>query len=331
MEYFRRIIHEARASPPASRMPETLSPGAAPAGGDGPRHGRYAWLRLLRLHHWLKNVLLAVPFLTAQAWSRPGALAGLGLGFVAFSLVASASYVLNDVADLAHDREHAAKRHRPLAAGLIGVGPALAVAALLGGAGLLVAWRVGVPFLATLLVYSALTTLYTRRLKRVALLDVLALAGLWTLRLVAGAAAIHVELSVWLLSFGASLFLSLSLVKRCAELAAAAGEPSRRLPGRGYERRDLGALQAFGVATGVVSVLVLAMFVDSTAAQLRYPHHERLWLACPAIWFWLGRIWLETARGSMHHDPVVFSLRDRASWAALGAIAVVWAAALAPV
>jgi 4-hydroxybenzoate polyprenyltransferase len=308
------------------------SPSAGPAPEDErAAAGRHPWLRLLRPHHWLKNALLAVPFLTAQAWTRPGALVGLGLGFVAFSLVASASYVFNDLADLAHDRAHAEKRHRPLAAGAIGTLPALAVAALVGGAGLAVAAVVGGAFLATLLVYAALTTLYTRRLKRVALLDVLALAGLWTLRLVAGAAAIHVVLSVWLLSFGASVFLSLSLVKRCAELAAAAGEPARRLPGRGYERRDLAALQAFGIATGVVSVLVLAMFVDSSSALLHYPHHERLWLACPAIWFWLGRIWLATARGGMHHDPIVFSLRDPASWAALGAVALVWAAALAPV
>jgi 4-hydroxybenzoate polyprenyltransferase len=301
-----------------------------PPASDAPARRRYPWLRLLRLHHWVKNVLLAVPLLTAQAWSRPGALAGLTLGFLAFSLVASASYVLNDLADVAHDREHAAKRHRPLAAGDIGTLPALLAAALLGALGLAAGWRVGGEFLATLLVYAALTTLYTRSLKRLALLDVLALAGLWVLRLVAGAAAIHVELSVWLLSFGASLFLSLSLVKRCAELAAAGGEPARRLPGRGYERRDLAALQSFGIATGVVSVLVLAMFVDSTTAQLHYPHHERLWLACPAIWFWLGRIWLETARGAMHHDPIVFSLRDPASWAALGAVALVWTAALSP-
>ena len=309
--------------------PTTLTTGSAPAGADGaPR--RHPWLRLLRLHHWLKNVLLAVPFLTAQAWSRPGALVALGVGILAFSLVASASYVLNDLADVAHDREHAAKRHRPLAAGDIGVLPALAVAALTGVAGLALAVFVGRAFLTTLLVYAGLTTLYTRGLKRVALLDVLALAALWTLRLVAGAAAIDVVLSVWLLSFGASMFLSLSLVKRCAELHGAAGEPARRVPGRGYEPRDLAALQAFGIASGVVSVLVLAMFVDSTSAQLHYPHHQRLWLACPALWFWLGRIWLVTSRGGMHHDPMVYSLRDRASWAAFGAVALVWAAALAP-
>jgi hypothetical protein len=139
-----------------------------------------------------------------------------------------------------------------------------------------------------------------------------------------------VTLSAWLLSFGAFLFLSLSLAKRVAELEAFGGDHARLLPGRGYARRDLPALLAFGVATGVVSVLVLALFVDSTPAHLKYPHHERLWLACPALWFWLARIWLETARGHMHHDPLVYSLRDRASWAAIAAIALVWAAALSP-
>ncbi|MBS0396357.1 MAG: UbiA family prenyltransferase, partial [Proteobacteria bacterium] len=242
----------------------------------------------------------------------------------------SASYVLNDLADVAHDREHAAKRHRPLAAGHVRAGVALAVAAACAAAGLAAGLAVGPRFLAVLLGYALLTTLYTRLLKRVALLDVLALAALWMLRLEAGAAAIGVALSDWLLSFGGSLFLSLSLVKRCAELGAAGGPAERRVPGRGYAPGDAPALQAFGIATGVVSVLVLAMFVDSAAAQLRYPHAERLWLACPAIWFWLGRVWLETARGGMHHDPLVYSLRDPASWAAFGAVALAWGAALAP-
>ncbi len=286
---------------------------------------RFAWLRLLRLHHWLKNLLLGVPYLTAQAWTRPAAARELALGIAAFSLVASATYVLNDLTDVAFDREHAAKRHRPLAAGTISVAAALVVAGAFGIAGLGLAWLVGGGFLGALVAYVVLTTLYTRRLKKVALLDVLALGGLWTLRLVAGAAAIRVDLSAWLLSFGAFLFLSLSLVKRCAELYAAPGES---VPGRGYRRADLGALQSLGIATGVVSVLVLALFVDSTPAALHYPFHARLWLMCPAIWYWLGRVWLVTARGQMHHDPIVFSLRDPPSWAAFGAVAAVWATAL---
>ncbi len=286
---------------------------------------RFAWARLLRVHHWLKNALLGVPYLTAQAWATPEAAPRLLLGIGAFSLVASATYVLNDLTDVAFDRAHAAKRHRPLAAGTISTAAALIVAALLGLGGLALAWIVGTRFVLVLAAYVALTVLYSRRLKRVALLDVLALGGLWTLRLVAGAAAIRVDLSAWLLSFGAFLFLSLSLVKRCAELRASSAV---RLPGRGYEQGDLATLEIFGIATGVVSVLVLALFVDSTPAEQHYAHHERLWLMCPAIWFWLGRLWLITARGQMHHDPVVFSLRDPPSWAAFGAVAAVWTLAL---
>ncbi|HXQ63860.1 MAG TPA: UbiA family prenyltransferase [Steroidobacteraceae bacterium] len=301
---------------------QTLEPQVARLGR------RFPWLRLLRVHHWLKNLLVGVPLLTAQAWAQPAAVGRLGLGFLAFSLVASATYVVNDLADASFDRAHLAKRDRPLAAGTIRAGPALAVAGLLGLAGLAGAWLVGRGFLAVLVAYVVLTTLYTRGLKRVAILDVLALGALWTLRIVAGAAAIRVELSVWLLSFGAFLFLSLSLVKRCAELYEAPGAPGLHLPGRGYRREDLPALQAFGIATGAVSVLVLALFVDSTAAQLHYPHHARLWLICPSIWFWLGRIWLLTGRGEMHHDPIVWSLRDPPSWAAFAAVAAVWLAAL---
>ena len=301
------------------RGPESAAP--------GPRPPPLQWVRLLRLHHWLKNLLLGVPYLTAQAWTDPEAAPRLALGFAAFSLLASATYVFNDLSDAAFDRVHAAKRHRPLAAGTIGAVPAVVVAVLFGCGGIALAWLVGVEFLVVLASYVLLTTLYTRRLKRVALLDVLALAALWTLRLVAGAAAIRVELSAWLLSFGAFLFLSLSLVKRCAELRASALEV---LPGRGYRRTDLPALEIFGIATGVVSVLVLALFVDSVPAEQHYPHHARLWLLCPAVWYWLGRIWLITGRGQMHHDPIVFSLRDRASWAAFAAVAIVWAAALVP-
>jgi len=286
------------------------------------------WLRLLRPHHWAKNALLGVPYLTAQAWQRPGAALALALAVLAFSLVASATYILNDLADLAYDRAHASKKDRPLAAGTVTPGVALGIAGLLAAAALALAWQVGSPFMVVLLAYVAVTTLYTRVLKRRALLDVLALGALWVLRLVAGAAAIDVVLSAWLLSFGAFLFLSLSLVKRCAELHAAATPPGDRLPGRGYRGEDLPMLQAWGVATGAVAVLVLALFVDSSSAQLRYTRPAALWLVCPCLWFWLGRIWLKTGRNEMHHDPLVFSLRDPASWATLAVIAVVWAAAV---
>jgi 4-hydroxybenzoate polyprenyltransferase len=291
---------------------------------------RSPWLHLLRPHHWLKNGLLAVPLLTAQAWVHTDALAALAGAFVAMSLIASATYVLNDLADLAHDRAHAQKRHRPLAAGAIGERPALALAVGLLLAGGLCALGVGVRYAGVVLVYALLTTLYTRALKRVALLDVVALSALWVLRLVGGAVAIGVSLSMWLLSFGAFLFMSLSIAKRCAELEAVSPDTTGVLPGRGYVARDLAAMRTLGISTGMVSILVLALFVDSAPAQAHYAHPMRLWLLCPPLWFWLARLWLVTSRGEMHHDPIVFSLKDRASWLSLLTVSLVWGAALAP-
>jgi 4-hydroxybenzoate polyprenyltransferase len=288
------------------------------------------WLRLLRVHHWVKNALLAVPYFTAHAWGRPGALSALAWAVLSLSLVASATYILNDLADVRHDQAHASKKHRPLASGAIGVPAALAVACALVLAGLAIAASVGFSFLTVVVFYTAVTTLYTRAIKRLALLDVVVLASLWVVRLVAGAVAIGVVLSIWLLSFGAFLFLSLSLAKRCAELEAYHGPADRLLPGRGYARRDLPAVLGFGIATATVSVLVLALFVDSAAAQHEYLHPQRLWLLCPPLWFWVARLWLITARGEMHHDPIVYSLKDRASWVSLLVFAAVWLTALAP-
>jgi len=316
---------------PSSEDPDTVATGrSVPPEGARERPLPHPWLRLLRLHHWIKNALLAVPLLTAQAWHQPAAWWAVFCGIGAFSLVASATYVLNDLNDIEADRRHREKRFRPLAARQIRPRTALIVAGLLIVGGGCAAFGVGRGFAAVTLLYIVITVAYTRYLKRVALLDVLALATLWALRVLAGAVAIGVDLSVWLLSFAAFLFLSLSLLKRCAELREASGEDDASLPGRSYQRRDLAVLQVFGIATGTVSVLVLALFVDSPSAISHYPHPERLWLMCPAIWFWLGRLWLETGRGHMHHDPVVFSLRDPPSWCALGVVATAFAASVAP-
>ncbi len=289
------------------------------------------WIRLLRPTHWVKNALLGVPLITAQAWTEAAALRAVGLALVAFSLVASATYIFNDLVDLAFDQAHTAKRARPIASGDVGRGAALALGLVLLGLGLILACLQSAAFAVVTGLYVLLTTLYTQYAKRVALLDVLVLAALWTVRLWAGAVVIGVELSVWLLSFSAFLFLSLSILKRCAELIAFAGPVDALLPGRGYQVRDLASLQSFGIGTAVVSVLVLALFVDSHSAAMHYPHPERLWLICPAIWFWLARLWLETSRGQMHYDPVVFSVRDRASWLIAVLVMTSWGAALVPI
>ncbi len=271
------------------------------------------WVRALRLHQWAKNSLLAVPLLTAHLFT-PAAVATTLIACVAFGLVASATYLLNDLLDLASDRHHPRKRQRPFAAGNLTL-PAgvLALIVLLAG-GLALATTLSSQFLAVLLVYLGLTLAYSLCFKTYMLLDVLLLAALYTVRIIAGAFAIQVPLSSWLLAFSMFLFLSLALVKRSAELLSLKQLARDAASGRDYQVTDYGMLSAMGIAAGYVAVLVLALFVDSTAGHGHYRYPQLLWLLCPAMLYWISRVWMKTARGEMHDDPIVFSLRDRASW-----------------
>ncbi|TAK91066.1 MAG: UbiA family prenyltransferase [Burkholderiaceae bacterium] len=271
------------------------------------------WMRALRVHQWAKNSLLAVPLLTAHLFT-PAAVATTLIAFAAFGLVASATYLLNDLLDLAADRHHPRKRLRPFAAGNLTL-PAgvLALIVFLAG-GLALAAALSSQFLLVLLVYLGLTLAYSLCFKTYMLLDVLLLAALYTVRIIAGASAIQVPLSSWLLAFSMFLFLSLALVKRSAELLSLKQVARDAATGRDYQVTDYGMLSAMGIAAGYVAVLVLALFVDSTAGQGHYMHPRLLWLLCPAMLYWISRVWMKTARGEMHDDPIVFSLRDRASW-----------------
>jgi len=283
---------------------------------------------VLRPHHWLKNSLVLVPLVTSFSVFDPNRLWLSTWALISLSLIASGTYIVNDLIDLPHDRAHPAKRHRPLASGAVSIPTAIGLALALVTSGLVVAltW-IGVDFGGILLAYLSITLLYSRFLKSRALLDVLALVVLWNIRIYAGAVAIGVDLSVWLLSFGAFLFLSLSLLKRATELRAAVGPAHEPIAGRGYAPQDLAMVAQMGVAAAMAALVVLALFVDSSSAQWRYAHPERLWFVCPAIWYWLSRLWLKMHRGQMHHDPVVFSVKDGASWVALGGVvgAVIWA------
>lgn len=284
-------------------------------------------LRLMRLHHWVKNSLVLIPLVTSFSLADQNRVQLSLWAFLAFSLIASATYIANDLIDLPHDRQHIKKRLRPLAAGDVSVMVAVLWALVLMTAGGVIAYQVSQAFLASLVSYIVLTLVYSRFLKTQPLLDVMALVALWNLRLLAGALAIGVGLSVWLLSFGAFLFLSLSLLKRATELRATTQAPQETLPGRGYCKEDLQWLEPLGLAAAVAATVVLALFVDSSGAQWRYPHPERLWLLCPAIFYWQLRLWFKMHRGVMHHDPVSFSLKDRASWwvALWVVLSVVWA------
>ncbi|HMN97139.1 MAG TPA: UbiA family prenyltransferase [Phycisphaerales bacterium] len=284
-----------------------------------------AILRLLRPHQWVKNLLVFVPLLLAHAWHDPAKLLATLLAFAAISACASGVYVVNDLTDLESDRAHRSKRRRPIAAGAVAIPAAIAVAAgcfaLSLGLALLVNW----PFVGVLAAYFAVTTLYSLRLKRRMLLDVIVLASLYTVRVIAGGVAAEVEVSPWLLAFSMFLFFSLALAKRYAELAQHPPEPGTKVAGRGYVAGDLQTVGEFGVASGLLSVLVLSLYVsESATAAALYPSRALLWMLCPLLLYWIARLWFITRRGGMHEDPILFAIKDRASWlVALIAVALV--------
>jgi 4-hydroxybenzoate polyprenyltransferase len=281
------------------------------------------WLKAIRLHQWVKNVLLFLPALLAHRIAEPAVLLKTLVAFAAFGCCASSVYVTNDLFDLAADRQHPRKRRRPFAAGLLSVRSGLyASAALLAcavGLAILVSWQFGV----VLAGYYVLTWSYSIRLKRIALLDVMMLAGLYTLRIIAGSAATQIDLSFWLLAFSVFLFVSLGFVKRYAELDDARKAGKLIGHSRGYGADDLPFILSLGTASGYCAVVVIALYINSADSIALYHHHKTLWLICPLMLFWISRVWMLTARGQMHDDPVVFALRDRVSLITFGALGVI--------
>lgn len=282
-----------------------------------------AWMKALRLHQWVKNALIFIPALLAHTMLHPGVIRAEVLAFIAFGLCASSVYVLNDLFDLASDRRHPRKRQRPFAAGVLSVRSGLIGAAVLLSATVATALTVNLDFLGVLAGYYVLTWSYSLRFKRVAMLDVMMLAGLYTVRIIAGAAATSVPLSFWLLAFSVFMFLSLGFVKRYAELEGIRERGGGVGAGRGYGTPDLPLIMSLGTASGYCSVVVLALYLDSTTSQSLYHHHKPLWLICPLMLYWISRVWTQTTRGLMHDDPIVFALRDWVSLIVLGLLAVI--------
>lgn len=275
--------------------------------------GWRVWLRAMRVHQWLKNLLVFVPLLTAFGLDSPAMIGHAIVGFVAFCLVASGGYFVNDLLDLPADRMHPTKRHRPLASGRLSVPAGVAA----GGASLLLGLLLGAAtsaaFAGWLVGYAVLTLAYSTTIKRYAIFDLLALAALYTVRILAGGAAIGVEVSFWLLAFSVFLFFSLATIKRCGELRLVRSRSETAARGRGYVAGDLEVLKSLGTATSVAAVLVLALYVQSPEVAQRYGAPRALWLMLAGLLTWLSHLWLVTWRGRMHDDPLVFALRDATS------------------
>ncbi len=277
-------------------------------------HGNVrTWIRAMRLHQWVKNALVFVPALLAHQIGEPATLIQALLAFLSFGLCASSVYLFNDLLDLPSDRRHTRKRGRPFAAGLLSArsGVIAGIVLLLGSAAVAVA--VGPSFCLALAAYYVFTWAYSLRLKSVALIDVMMLAGLYTMRIIAGSAATLIWPSFWLLGFSVFMFLSLGTVKRFAELDDARQAGAGPSHGRGYNTSDLGLLQSLGTSAGYSAIVVLALYINSAASGALYTHAKALWLLPPVMLFWISRVWLLTSRGQMHDDPIVFALRDRTS------------------
>lgn len=269
-------------------------------------------------------MLLAHRLLEAELWLAAGA------GFVAFCLCASAGYLVNDAADRQADREHPEKRRRPLAAGTVSASAAHSLAGALLAVAFVLAWlSLPARFLLVLAAYVAMTLGYSFGLKRLAIVDVLVLAGLYTLRILAGGAATGVVVSPWLLAFSMFFFLSLALLKRYAELRLLETERGQPLAGRAYRGEDLDVLRGAGVAAGLVSILVLALYATSPAVLVLYERPSLLWIVGALLAYWILRMWMKAHRAEMRHDPVLFAATDRPTWVAAALILAALAAAAA--
>ncbi len=275
--------------------------------------GMGIWRKVLRLHQWLKNLLLFLPLLAAHEIGNVEAWQSLVLAFFAFSLCASTVYIANDLLDLDSDRRHPRKRMRPFASGAVPVSMGVALAPVLMAASLMLAFQVGTVFVSWLLAYFMVTCLYSFSLKKLILVDCLTLAMLYTFRILAGAATVGHVLSFWLLAFSVFLFLSLALLKRYSELEVQRLIGSDKAHGRGYHTDDASLLQNIGISSGLASVLVLALYLNSDAVTKLYASPEVIWCAVPVMLFWIQWMWMQAHRGNMHDDPVVFAVKDKVS------------------
>ncbi len=269
--------------------------------------------RALRPHQWAKNILVFVPLVLAHRITDPATIRDAFLAFFCFSLTASGIYLLNDLMDLAQDRKHPVKCRRPFASGKLPISAGLLMLPLCIAGATILAALLPPMFSAVLAVYVTMNLAYTFYLKRKLLVDVLALASAYTLRIIGGEAAAGIDLSFWLLAFSTFLFLSLALVKRYVELDTVGDEEStdkKRVMGRGYRVADLDMLSQLGVASGFSAVLVLALYVDGAGRLGLYRTPEFIWLVCPIVLYVIGRIWVLAKRRELPDDPVLFIITD---------------------
>jgi 4-hydroxybenzoate polyprenyltransferase/phosphoserine phosphatase len=279
-----------------------------------PRAQPWVMVRALRPHQWAKNTLLFVPMFVGHAFGDPSKVMLLAAGFAILCVLTSATYIINDLADLAADRRHPTKRLRPFASGELAPMLGLVAAPVMILASLVAAFALSPPFAFVAVAYLAMTLSYSGGVKRVALLDVFFIGVMFTLRIVMGTLLLRLDPSPWLLSFSLAFFLSLAIAKRHGELMRALDAEREEIAGRGYRTEDWPLTLTFGVGAGLVSIVIMLLYMTNDAAPSGFYRNSGWLFAIPAlVALWLMRIWLLAHRKVLHDDPVVFALRDRAS------------------
>ncbi len=271
------------------------------------------WVRLFRIHQWLKNLLLFIPIIAAHQVENIQALSTLIIAFISFCACASSVYIANDLLDLEHDRRHPRKRFRPLACAKISIKIGVLLAPLLAILSFILALTISPSFAAWLVFYFLLSSSYSLWLKRLVLVDCLILAALYTIRIIAGGTAVLIPISFWLLAFSVFIFLSLAFVKRYAELMAQQEAGNSIAHGRGYQVNDASLVQTLGIAAGYAAILLLALYLHSETINNLYSNPEFIWFAISLMLFWISWVWMKAHRSLMHDDPIVFAIKDKAS------------------
>ncbi len=286
-------------------------------------------VRSLRISQWAKNLLVFVPLLAAHKWADPGRAPAAAVAFLTLCLVASGTYLLNDLLDIEADRAHPTKRRRPLAAGTMTRSLAVGVAVTLISSGVgLSAWLAGRNPTLMLVTYLIVSLTYSVFLKRQMILDVIALAGLFCHRILIGGVATQIEISPWLLAFSLFIFMSLALVKRFLELDMIRKADRIEVARRAYTADDTEAIFTMGLVSGYLSILVLCLFVSSDSVSELYENPMMLWAICPVMLYWISRVWLLARRGEIGDDPTAFAIHDAPSYACAMLIGLVAISAL---
>lgn len=288
---------------------------------DDQKNPLWLILRALRVHQCSKNILLLVPVVFAHRLLDVTAVLAACMGVLSFSLMACSIYMVNDLMDLESDRLHARKRHRPFASGELSLIWGMLLPPLMASMSLGIAWVLSHSFFVLIILYAAMNVAYSSYVKRVPILDVLFLAFFYTIRILAGGAAVGVQISYWLLNFSVFFFFGLALIKRYIEVSRLSELDD--VPGRGYSRSDMDPIFAMGIGSSLLSVLVFSLYLHSPEVGRLYAHADRLWLIAPILLYWLVRLWFLANRDKIHDDPVVFAIKDGTTWIVVAVSAVI--------